>query len=249
MQYTVIIPARYNSLRFPGKALYSISGKPLILRTLHCSKSRNGTYVATDDKRIYDAVTKDGGCAVMTSPTHESGTDRVAEAARHLKLPPEEIIVNIQGDQPFIPTNLPKILASALKAFPSYSIATPVINKTLTEQELLDNNLVKAALQTDGQTIGYFYRKVELEMCPPQILKRLRKHVGVYAYRNEFIQAFTQMECTPNECFFKLEQLRAIDNGYKILAVAIDENIHDVNTPKDVVEVESWLKENGNGRA
>lgn len=246
VSYTIIIPARYNSSRFPGKSLHSVAGVPLILRA-HNTVSNQKPVVATDDKRVFDVINSNGGRAILTSARHESGTDRVAEAALMLRLGPDDIIVNVQGDQPFIPETLPPLLAATLKLHPEYSIATPIVQKPLTDQELLDNNLVKAAICSDYRSIGYFYRRVEKEMCPLNIFSRLKKHVGVYAYRNSFLQEFAAMDQTANECFYKLEQLRAIDNGYKICAVPVDEDIHDVNTPEDLKIVECWLREKCQG--
>ena len=240
-----IIPARLNSKRFPGKALYNIAGKSLIHwvyeSTASCGE-RYQTYVATDSEDIFKEIRKIGGNVVMTSSHHSTGTDRVAEAARILNLDSDEIVINVQGDQPYIPSSLPEDLTDVLNISNSFLMATPVINRELTKEELRNPNVVKAVLHTDKIDIGYFYRGITPEMYPNFVLSKLCKHVGIYAFKNRFLQTFTSLSKTKNEETLKLEQIRVLDHRYRIASVLLDDDIHDINIPEDIPVVEKWLR-------
>lgn len=251
-----IIPARYSSVRLPGKMLLPIAGKPLILHTVERAREAatiDEVIVATDDQRIFEAVTSAGHKAVMTSSEHQSGSDRIAEVAADL--PEGSIIVNLQGDEPVISPTTIDLAVEALLKNDAADIATtcePI--KTL--WELLNGNNVKVVVGDDGYAI-YFSRSpmpwpreaslryggdpnqaIEAE---PELLSNFRKHTGLYVYRREYLLKFTQMPQTGLEKFEMLEQLRALENGAKIRVVdAISRSI-GVDTEEDLKRVRAIL--------
>ena len=247
MGHTTVIPARMNSSRFPGKALKSVGGIPLIVRALtSASASHIPVWVATDDDSIYDEVKKVGAQAIITSKNHKSGTDRVAEVARKLSLSSDDVVINIQGDQPLVPSDIPSRLIDLLLSNPEYHMATVIVDRLMTEDELADENCVKALLDKNNLSMAcYFFRN---PVGWSQIMNSyLRKHVGIYAYRNSFLQEFSQLPQSLGERINKLEQLRALDNNFQIVCLKVAEDIFDVNVPEDILLVERWLmtKETG----
>ncbi len=228
-----IIPARYKSVRLPGKMLLEIAGRPLILHTFDRARSAQTVtrvIVATDDERIYNIVTEDGGEAVMTSSEHRSGSDRVAEVAADL--PEGSIIVNVQGDEPMISPNTIDLAVNALIADRTAEISTTC--EPISEaSEILDPNVVKVVSDHSGRAI-YFSRSPipfpresvnkfgSLEAAlenEPGLTGAFRKHTGLYVYRREFLLKFTKMQQTPFEKIEMLEQLRALENGAIIKVV------------------------------
>jgi len=233
-----IIPARYQSSRFEGKPLADICGKPMIQ---HVYEKAAGfdlvshVAVATDDERIFARVQEFGGNAVMTSPRHRSGTDRIAEAVDGLDLDDEDIVVNIQGDQPlFVPSQIEEV-ARPLLDDPSLKFST-LIYKIQREEEIRHPNAVKVAFDKDHYAL-YFsratipYDRDRKERVP------YYKHHGIYGYRRSFLSIFTSLEVSFLERTEALEQLRALENGYRIKVV---ETLHDsveVDTPEELARV------------
>ena len=256
-----IIPARYASVRLPGKMLLEIAGKPLILHTLgQAMKARtvSRVIVATDDQRIYNVVSESGGEAVMTSPDHVSGSDRLAEVAG--TLPENSIIVNVQGDEPMIsPTTIDKVV-EALINDPNADIATTCEPITSKQDELLNGNVVKVVVAESGYAVyfsrspmpfpreaamrynGHPGRAIEEE---PELLSNFRKHTGIYVYRREYLLRFTKMPQSRLEKIEMLEQLRALENGAKIRVVEVDERSIGVDTAEDFERVRNILEANG----
>lgn len=229
-----IIPARYSSVRLPGKMLLEIAGKPLILHTVERAREAaavNEVIVATDDQRIYDAVTSSGHRAEMTSADHQSGSDRIAEVA--LDLPEGSIIVNVQGDEPVIsPATIDRAVEALLKDDTADMATTCEPIHSL--GELLNGNNVKVVVGDNGHAL-YFSRSpvpwpreaalrhggnpnraIEEE---PELLSNFWKHTGLYVYRREYLLKFTRMPTTKLERFEMLEQLRALENGARIRVV------------------------------
>ena len=229
-----IIPARYSSVRLPGKMLLEIAGKPLILHTVERAREAatvNEVIVATDDQRIYDAVTSSGHRAEMTSADHQSGSDRIAEVA--LDLPEGSIIVNVQGDEPVIsPATIDRAVEALLKDDTAEMATTCEPIHSL--GELLNGNNVKVVVGDNGHAL-YFSRSpvpwpreaalrhggnpnraIEEE---PELLSNFWKHTGLYVYRREYLLKFTRMPTTKLERFEMLEQLRALENGARIRVV------------------------------
>ena len=226
-----IIPARYGSTRLPGKALLDIGGKSLIQRVYE--RAREATLVervivATDDPRIAKAVEAFGGEAVMTSPEHRSGTDRVAEAAH---LTGGEIIVNVQGDEPFIPTAvidgvIERILDDA--EIVCSTAATPIRDETVWR----DPNAVKVVLDLWERAL-YFSRS-PLPFYRDGGFEGAYLHAGIYCFRRDFLMRYASLEQTPMERAEKLEQLRILEHGFRIGVVVTDHSAFGVDTPSDL---------------
>ena len=237
----VIIPARYASTRFPGKPLALLAGKPMIQHV--CEKaaaSKAGIVaVATDDRRIADAVTAFGGTAVMTSPDHPSGTDRIAEALGKLG-GNFDLVINVQGDEPLIPTSVIDELIDAMRADPRLPMATVAVPGN---RETMTENNVKVVFGADGNAL-YFSRS----MIP--FLRRggtecgVWLHWGIYAYRRCALEKFVSLPPGRLENAEKLEQLRALENGISIRVVTSKLQSIGVDTPEDLAAAEKRLAEN-----
>ena len=242
-----IIPARYASTRFPGKPLAILGGKTVIQRVYETAAATlDEAYVATDDERIRDAVECFGGKAIMTSSNHRSGTDRIAEAARLIKSD-ADIIVNIQGDEPFIH---PSQIIAAIQCFedaPETQIAT--LGKPFSSaQELaaLQNpnspkvvtDLRGFALYFSRSVIPYFRGKETDEWIASHTYL---KHIGLYAYRSDVLQAVTLLPPSPLEIAESLEQLRWLQNGYRIRVATTEIETVGIDTPDDLKRAEQML--------
>ncbi|RLB41518.1 MAG: 3-deoxy-manno-octulosonate cytidylyltransferase [Deltaproteobacteria bacterium] len=242
MKIVAIIPARYGSKRFPGKPLAQIAGKPMIQRVYEqASKSSNldDVYVATDDERIKACVEAFGGKAVMTSLEHPSGTDRVYEAATRIGLAPDDIVINIQGDQPLFPPGLVESLVEPLQADPGISMTTlyyPVYGA----EEALNANHVKVVMDNKGFAL-YFSRAPIPYHREGGASPRYKKHLGVYAYRMEFLARFTRLPVGLLEKTEKLEQLRALENGFRIKMIESPVDSVEVDIEADIGRVEGLL--------
>ncbi len=226
-----IIPSRYESSRFPGKPLADLCGKPMIQHVYERvaqAKAIPYVAVATDDERIFNAVKNFGGNAVMTAATHRSGTDRIAEAVAALNLAPEAIVVNIQGDQPiFEPVQVDEVIAP-LQADPAVNMST-LIYKIIREEEITHPHAVKVVL--DAQNFALYFSRATIPYVRSSTMKAdYYKHHGIYAYRRDFLDIFTKLPEGKLEKLEALEQLRALEYGYKIKAVI---------TPYDSVEVDN----------
>ena len=256
-QVFAIIPARYSSVRLPGKMLLPIAGKPLILHTVERAREAatiDEVIVATDDHRIFEAVTAEGHQAVLTSAEHQSGSDRIAEVAN--SLPKGSIIVNVQGDEPVISPATIDAAVNALLHDPQADMATTCepIESLL---ELLNGNNVKVVIGDNGYAV-YFSRSpmpwprdaslrhggdpnraIEEQ---PELLSNFRKHTGLYVYRREYLLKFTQLPQTKLEKFEMLEQLRALENGAKIRVVEAAAKSIGVDTEADLKLVRAILE-------
>jgi 3-deoxy-manno-octulosonate cytidylyltransferase (CMP-KDO synthetase) len=239
---TVVIPARYGSTRFPAKILASETGFPLVQHVVEqvrkCSRVRE-VIVATDDRRICDALAPFGTRCVMTLPTHQSGTDRIAEVAAGLS---DEIVVNVQGDEPEIEPDVVDALIDRLEnnAEDMATAATPFPIGT----DPRDPNLVKVVIGVGGQAI-YFSRSLipcnrDATTAP---LVSYYLHLGIYAYRREFLLNFASWRPTPLEQTEKLEQLRALEHGRSIFVLKINRATHGIDTPEQYADfVRRYLK-------
>lgn len=242
MAATVVIPARYGSTRFPAKILASDTGRPLVQHVVErvklCTKVAR-VLVATDDARIVDALRPFGTTCVMTSPAHPSGTDRIAEVARGLS---DEVIVNVQGDEPEIEPEVIDGLIERMEttADDMATAATPFPPGA----EVENPNLVKVVLggadvsaaRAGGYAV-YFSRSPipfhrDRSSPPPEYLL----HLGIYAYRREFLLRYAAWEPTPLEGFEKLEQLRAIEHGAKLFVMRVSRATHGIDTPEQYRE-------------
>jgi len=250
---SAVIPARYGSTRFEGKPLADILGKPMIqyvYEGVRRSKLIDEVIVATDDQRILEAVQAFGGEAIMTSPTHVTGTDRVAEVVRKLK---SEIIVNVQGDEPLIHGNFIDKAIRSLLVDDDLQMST-LMTRIEEVRDWLNPHIVKVVVDQKNFAL-YFSRSPipfprdlqigRLESNPfgtnRPLPKRVFKHIGVYVFRRKFLLAFSNMKVTPLEKLEKLEQLRALENGYRIRVTPVDYEPLSVDTPEDLQKVIAYL--------
>ena len=228
-----IIPARYESTRLPGKALAEIKGKPMIQHVYEGAaraKSVARVVVATDDRRIQSAVEAFGGEVAWTKTTHQSGTDRIAEVAESLTDP---IIVNVQGDVPFVEGAMIDACIEPLQAEPELPMAT--VKTRITDDDTLRNpNVVKVVCNREGNAL-YFSRSV-LPWAPDGRIdfSLTFKHIGLYAYRRDFLLTFARLAPTPLERAERLEQLRALEWGFCIRVTEVPTASIEVDTPADL---------------
>jgi 3-deoxy-manno-octulosonate cytidylyltransferase (CMP-KDO synthetase) len=242
MKKVVFIPARYKSTRFEGKPLALIAGRPMIQhiyeKAAEC-RALDEAYVATDDQRIFDCVTGFGGKAIMTNEHHRSGTDRIAEAADKMKLADLDIVVNIQGDQPlFQPAIITELIAPLIED-PTLPMST-LMYRIKDERELHDTNHVKVVVDKKGYAL-YFSRHTIPFYRDRKSMTVHYKHLGIYAYRKHFLTTFTELPYGVLEGAEKLEQLRALEHGYRIRVVETPWNSTEVDTPEDIKVVEEKL--------
>jgi 3-deoxy-manno-octulosonate cytidylyltransferase (CMP-KDO synthetase) len=222
-----IIPARYASTRLPGKPLIEIAGKPMILRVVERAgqtASINRVMVATDDERVFRVVAGAGVEAVMTSPDHATGTDRLAEVAAKLDA---EIVVNIQGDEPMIEPSTIEAAIAPLLADRSIVMST-TCEPIESVEDALNSSVVKVVIDRDGFALCFsrnpipFPRAAVLEhgsirsalLARPEMLRTFNKHTGLYAYRRDFLLTYAKLPPTPLEQSEMLEQMRALEHGY-----------------------------------
>jgi len=234
-KFTVIVPARYASSRFPGKPLADLGGKPMVVRVCEqAKKSGAAVHVATDDERIARAVREAGYSAIMTRDDHSSGTDRIAEAAGILGMKDSEIVVNVQGDEPLIAPGLIKKVARALEKSAKASMST-ACHEIHGPEPLTNPNVVKVVLDADGYAL-YFSRS---QIPYPRVSgNKCYRHAGIYGYRVGFLKKFTKLKPSPLERTEALEQLRALWHGYKI-AVVVEKGEPEpsVDTQQDLTQV------------
>ena len=242
MRFVGIIPARFASTRFPGKPLVDIGGKSMIQRVYEqVSKVLADVYVATDDQRIFDAVLAFGGRAIMTSDQHKSGTDRCYEA--YSKLSGNfDVVINVQGDEPFIQ---PEQIETLKDCFKSTETEIATLAKRFTEMdgfEALNNpNSPKLVVNKSSEAM-YFSRSIipfrrGAETADWISLNTYLKHVGIYAYRADVLRQLTQLEQSPLEISESLEQLRWLENGFRIKVGYTDVETVGIDTPEDLEKV------------
>jgi len=235
-----IIPARYGASRLPAKALAPIAGKPMIQIVYEsASKARrlDRVIVATDDQRIVDAVARFGGSAVLTSPDHQSGSDRVAEAVSGIDC---AIVVNVQGDEPLVRGETIDALVDALVETPSCAVATVAV-PLKGAHEADDPSVVKVVRDIEGNAL-YFSRARIPHDRDGEGDGRYLKHLGLYAYRKEFLLRFTRWPQTELERMEKLEQLRILEHGIGIRVLETPYDSIGVDTPEDLDRVRRLLE-------
>jgi len=244
MKITALIPSRLDSKRFPQKALAKINGKPMIQWVYEqASKSHivDEVYVATDSDKIFTAITDIGGRAVMTGSQCNSGTDRVAEAAETLGLKEDDIIINIQGDQPALPVDCLETLVQPFFDTPELGMAT-LANNLNDEAAINDPNNVKVIIDVNGHAVYFSRARIPFDRDGKEEVQYY-KHLGIYAYSNSFLQTFTKLPATPLENIEKLEQLRAVHHGYKIAVTVTTFDSPSVDAPADIRKVETLLQD------
>jgi 3-deoxy-manno-octulosonate cytidylyltransferase (CMP-KDO synthetase) len=248
MKFIGIIPARYASTRFPGKPLAEICGKTVIRRVYEqACKALDTVVVATDDERIYNDVESFGGKVVMTRPDHKCGTDRCLEAYQAITTPAwreqndkDTVIINIQGDEPFIQ---PEQIESLMACFdrPDTDIAT-LVQPFAEDKNAIENpNSPKVNWDVETQEAKMFSRKVIAASDG-----KYYKHIGIYAYRADVLSKITALPQSPLEIAERLEQLRWLENGYKIRVGVTTQSTIGIDTPEDLKKAIEWYKYNGN---
>lgn len=234
MKFACVIPARYASTRLPGKPLADIAGKPMIQRVYEqVSKAKKPALVivATDDQRVFDKVESFGGMALMTQPNHPTGTDRLAEVASHHQ--DIDVIINVQGDEPLIDADVIDQLADLFLDDADLQMAT--VASPLLEEEYDEPSAVKVICNKRGDAM-YFSRSL-IPYPRHAFINPPMKHVGIYAYRRQFLLDYAKMDPTPAEETESLEQLRALENGYAIRVIKTDKRFVGVDTPEDLERV------------
>ena len=243
MKFMAIIPARYASTRYPGKPLAILGGKTVIQRVYEQVKSvLDDVYVATDDDRIYNTVTDFGGKAVMTRADHKSGTDRIEEAAEKIGLD-ADVIINVQGDEPFIQPSQIKTLMQLFDA-PETQIGT--LGKPFESIDAVENpNSPK--IVTDNRGFALYFSRSTIPYIRGKERDRwfgeypFLKHLGVYAYRREVLAEVTKLPMSSLEKAESLEQLRWLQNGYRIRVGLTDIETVGIDTPEDLTRAEEFL--------
>ncbi|MBK7147805.1 MAG: 3-deoxy-manno-octulosonate cytidylyltransferase [Bacteroidetes bacterium] len=240
MEAIGIIPARFASTRFPGKPLVDIGGKPMVQRVYEQSmkaRSLSGVFIATDDKRIYDAVVGFGGQAIMTSENCVNGTERCAEALEHLNGHFAEVVVNIQGDEPFIQ---PEDIDNLVSCFADKDVHISTLVKRFVNQADFENPSRVKAIVDDFMVALRFKRNLQspFSIDHPQVFH----HVGLYAFRVSVLAELVKIKPTANELNENLEQLRWLDNAYRIKCVETNHEAWSVDTPEDLERIQLLLK-------
>ncbi len=243
MKIAVIIPSRYGSTRFKGKPLARIAGKSMIQRVYEAArKAENVTdvVVATDDARILEAVEAFGGRAMMTSAENRSGTDRAGDAAHQMGLAPEDIVINVQGDQPLLDSRCLDEVVSPFFSDPSLNMST-LAYKIVNPDEIFNPKDVKVVSDAQGFAL-YFSRSAIPFGRDPSTVFDTYKHLGVYAYTRSFLDIFRKLPEGKLEGIEKLEQLRALEYGYKIKVIVTEYDSPEVDLPEDIARMETILQ-------
>jgi 3-deoxy-manno-octulosonate cytidylyltransferase (CMP-KDO synthetase) len=242
MSVLAVIPARFASTRLPGKPLVPLGGKPMIERVwdrVRQSASVSGVLVATDDERIRDAVQAFGGQAVMTRSDHRSGTERIAEVAAARK--DVDIFVNVQGDEPLIDPAAIDQAVAAIESDPDVNVSTlavPIGNPA----DIMDPNVVKAVLDFDGNALYFSRAPIPwVRDRRGQVHAQHLKHLGLYAFRRDALLEFATFPQGDLERIEQLEQLRWLENGYRIRVAETEHDSVSVDVPEDVKRVEALL--------
>ncbi|MGF1721289.1 3-deoxy-manno-octulosonate cytidylyltransferase [Vibrio kyushuensis] len=247
MSFTVVIPARFQSTRLPGKPLADIAGKPMIQWVYEqaIQAGAEQVVIATDDKRVAQAVTSFGGQVCMTSADHESGTERLAEVVKVMNIPDDHIIVNVQGDEPLVPPSIIKQVAENLagSVAPMATLGVEISD----ESEVFNPNAVKVVTDKEGYAL-YFSRATipwdrdAFNKENPSVSQPLLRHIGIYAYRAGFINTYINWQPTALEKIECLEQLRVLWHGEKIhVDIAKEAPAAGVDTPEDLEIVRAIL--------
>lgn len=240
METVVIIPSRYGSTRFEGKPLAIISGKPMIQWVYERAANAENVdtvVVATDDARIVSVVNGFGGKTILTSAENRSGTDRVAEAADKLNLADDDIVVNIQGDQPCIHPECIQEVMAPLKENPENQMSTLAF-RIVRSEEITNPKDVKVTFDTLGNAL-YFSRSPIPFARDTDTVFDTYKHLGIYAYTRQFLEIFRNLPDGRLESIEKLEQLRAMEYGYRIQVVITEHDSPEVDIPEDIPRIEA----------
>ena len=245
--FKIVIPARFSSTRFPGKPLALIDGVPMVVRVYQrvVETSASEIIVATDDQRIANACGEYNAPVCLTSPDHPTGTDRVAEVCEKMGWDDDDVIVNVQGDEPLIPLSSVVQVARNLQQNPDAAIAT-LCTPISSSQELLDPNNVKVVFDHRGMALYFSIAPIPFDRDTSNDLSQSFRHLGLYAYRASFLGRYSSLQACVIEELEKLEQLRALWNGERIhVDVATELPGPGVDTPEQLAEVEALIAKSG----
>ena len=239
----IVIPARYASTRLPGKPLVMLAGKPMVQRVYEqarMAKSASNVIVATDDERIVKAVESFGGEARMTRPDHRTGTERIAEVAAHSE---GDVFVNVQGDEPLLDPQAVDTAVNALLEEPVAAISTVAV-PIKTPSDIMDPNVVKTVLDFDGNALYFSRAPIPwVRDSAAHVAVRHLKHLGLYVFQREALLEYPTLPQGELEKIEQLEQLRWMENGWKIRVAEVEHDAVSVDVPADVERVEKLLQQ------
>ena len=243
MKVLCVIPARFSSTRLPGKPLADIAGKPMIQHVYERAKLATWPFeviVATDHELVFQTVQNFGGKALMTSPNHPTGTDRLAEVAKLYTT--VDVIINVQGDEPLLAPTVIDELAALFQLEPDLAMAT--LKTEMTEAEYANPAAVKVVTNLDGYALFFSRSLIPFPRVQHAELK-IWKHIGVYAYRRDFLLKYAALKPSPLEQAECLEQLRALEHGYRIKVLKTDFKSVGVDTAEDLAEINRLFAKTG----
>jgi 3-deoxy-manno-octulosonate cytidylyltransferase (CMP-KDO synthetase) len=229
----IIIPARIGSSRFPNKVLADIGGMPMVVRTAKAVETIDDVVIATDSQEVIDIAQAHGIKAVMTSPHHQSGTDRIYDAAKTLALKEDEIIINVQGDEPFIETDVVQAIYNLTKENrENEAIMMNSCYKVITNPEADDPNIVKVV--TDEQDIALYFSRAKVPYPRDHHFDSYKGHLGIYGFTVKSLRKFCALSPAPLESIEKLEQLRTLYHGYEVAMIEVHTESFGIDTPEDL---------------
>jgi 3-deoxy-manno-octulosonate cytidylyltransferase (CMP-KDO synthetase) len=229
----IIIPARIGSSRFPNKVLADINGVPMVIRTAQAVASIDKVAIATDSQEVIDIASSYGIKAIMTSNKHNSGTDRIFEASEKLNLSDDEVIINVQGDEPFIEVDVVQAVFDLTKKNKKNSqIIMNSCYKNINNPEADDPNIVK--LVTTDEGIALYFSRAKIPYPRDHHFDSYKGHIGIYGFTKKSLETFCKLSPAPLEDIEKLEQLRALYHGFKIAMTKVETKSFGIDTPEDL---------------
>jgi 3-deoxy-manno-octulosonate cytidylyltransferase (CMP-KDO synthetase) len=229
----IIIPARIGSSRFPNKVLADIGGVPMVIRTAMAVQNIDSVVIATDAQEVIEIAKEHGIDAVMTSDRHKSGTDRIYEAAQILKLHEDDIVINVQGDEPFIESDVVQaVYDMTLKNRDNEKVLMNSCYKRITNSEADDPNIVKVVTDTEG--IALYFSRAKIPYPRDHHFDSYKGHLGIYGFTVKSLSRFCALSSAPLEEIEKLEQLRALYHGYEVAMTEVETESFGIDTPEDL---------------
>jgi len=229
----IIIPARIGSSRFPNKVLADIAGTPMVIKTAQAVSSIDRVAIATDAQEVIDIAKEYNIEAILTSTEHQSGTDRIYEASQKLKLNDNEIIINVQGDEPFIETEVVQAIFDLTKFNASNNrVMMNSCYKYINNPQADDPNIVKVV--TDDNDIALYFSRAKVPYPRDHHFDHYKGHIGIYGFTKKSLERFCQLSASPLEDIEKLEQLRALYYGYEVAMVEVKTQSFGIDTPEDL---------------
>ena len=229
----IIIPARIGSSRFPNKVLADIGGMPMVIRTAKAVEDIDRVVIATDSQEVIEIAKEHGIDAILTSSSHQSGTDRIYEAATLLGLGEDEIVINVQGDEPFIETEVVQAVYTLTKKNRiNEKILMNSCYKMISNPEADDPNIVKVV--TDEEGIALYFSRAKIPYPRDHHFDRYKGHLGIYGFTVKSLRAFCLLQASPLEEIEKLEQLRALYHGYEVAMTEVKTESFGIDTPEDL---------------